>query len=112
LTTIFSVLNKQIASSEPVNVNVLTADINKELNPILVKLEKNYTDEIKSKLMKYVICKNVIEILDNYYLGPPINIDIPDYPSYYIKGFNFKYEAKRVKGIVPVKGSTLSPFKY
>ena len=55
---------------------------------------------------------NVIEILDNYYLGPPINIDIPDIPSYYIKGFNFTYEAKRVKGTIPINGSNLAPFKY
>jgi hypothetical protein len=112
LTTIFSVLNKQIATSEPTDVNILTANINKELNTVLVNLQQNYTDEVKSKLMKYVLCKNIIEILDNYYLGPPINIDIPDIPSYYIKGFNFTYEAKRVKGTIPVKGSTLSPFKY
>jgi len=111
--TIFNVLNNQPKiTNEIINSGKLMDDINKELNPLLDKLSVKYTDEIKGQIVKYFIIKHVIVLLDNYYTGPNIYLNIPDVPSLSIRAFPFLYTAKRKSGDESVKGSTLPPFKY
>jgi len=111
--TIFSVLNSQPKISDDIiKSGKLMDDINKELHPLFEKLSVKYTDEIKGQIIKYFVCKHIIVLLDNYYIGPNIYLNIPDIPNLKIRAFPFVYTAKRISGVKPLRGSTLAPFKY
>jgi hypothetical protein len=118
--TIFYILNSQtrkldesqILKPSSKGVPPVIEELNKELKPLLDRLSEKYTSEIKGKLIKYFVCKHLVAILDNYYIGPHIYIEVPDMPYYGIKAFPFIYDAKRVPGTKPGKGSKIAPFKY
>jgi hypothetical protein len=104
--------NSQILKLSSNGVPPIIEELNKELKPLLDELSEKYTPKIKGKLIKYFVCKHIIAILDNYYIGPHIYIEVPDMPYYGIKAFPFIYDAKRVPGSKPGKGSKIAPFKY
>lgn len=118
--TIFTVLNAQTRSLNEAQLFVpskrgvppVIDEINKELKPLIDHISEKYTPEIKGQLIKYFLCKHLVAILDNYYTGPHIYIEVPDIPSLHIKAFPFNYDAKRIPGTKPGRGSRIAPFKY
>jgi len=111
--TIFNVLNNQTAAIEGTALSVkLINDLDKELKPLFASIRNKYTPRVIGKLYKYFVCKHLIILLDNYYAGPPIYINVPDIPELKIRAFPFVYHAKRHAGTKPRKGSTLAPFKH
>lgn len=120
IKTIFYILNSQTRKLDESQIlkpssrggPPLLEELNKELKPLLDLISEKYTPEIKGKLIKYFICKHIVAILDNYYTGPHIYIEVPDIPYYGIKAFPFIYDAKRLPGTKPGKGSKIAPFKH
>jgi len=119
IDTVFAVLNSQTALIDnnvsdlaPGAQHPLMAAIEEELNPIMDRISKKYTAEVKARLLKYFVLKHIRVILDNFYIGPHIYFAVPDLPAFNIKAFPFVYDAKRRPGMKPKKASTIAPFKY
>jgi len=119
IDTIFAVLNTQtalidnnVSENNPNAQHPLMAALDEELNPVMDRIAKKYTADVKARLLKYFVLKHIRVILDNYYIGPHIYIAVPDLPEFNIKAFPFTYDAKRRPGMKTKKGSTIAPFKY
>jgi hypothetical protein len=116
IATVFNVLNNQLINDNPSQMvtpnSPLIMALQEELEPLFEKLNRKYNPEIKAKIVKYFFCKHLIVLLDNFYLGPHIYIQVPDMPWLNIRAFPFVYDAKRQPGVKPKKASTLAPFKY
>jgi hypothetical protein len=81
---VFNVLNKlkKIDEKELNNPNGDYAiGIQKQVVPLLLKFAKKYDQKTGAKLLKFFLVKHVTDLLDNFYTGPPINIQIPVPPD-------------------------------
>jgi hypothetical protein len=117
LNRIFFILNSKLItldSSSSSKSSKFIKNLNKELKPTLNEISKNYTTDQKGKIIKYFIIKHVNVLLDNYYTGPYIYLNIPDMPEFGIRAFPFTYKPKSNRNTRSkvVKGSKLAPFKY
>ena len=116
IATVFSVLNNQLLNDGKADLmspgSPVIAAIQEELEPLLEKISKKYTPELRAKIVKYFVCKHLVVLLDNFYLGPHIYVTVPDIPWLNIRAFPFVYDAKRVPGVKPARASKLAPFKY
>jgi hypothetical protein len=126
----FKVINSQPYQIDINSGVVFGPIIMKEMTPLLMKISTKYTPSVAAKLLKFFVLKHIKVILDNYYVGPPIKIQLPlpteppvpaGYPQFIpsemVKQFmneiypiDFKYTSK-IKAKV-VNASTIAPFKY
>jgi len=122
----FEIINSQPYLIDENSGKLFGPIIQAQMIPVFTELAKKYTPSVGGKLFKYFVLKHLTVILDNYYTGPPININIPlslvptnnpflqngpmkDF-IYEIIPLAFQYQSK-VKAKV-ANASTLAPYKY
>ena len=125
----FNVLNNlmKIDEKELTNPNGEYAKgIKSKVLPLLLKFAKKYDQKIGAKLLKFFLVKHVTDLLDNFYTGPPINIQIPVPPDSFFKSdrnaaqfktllkeiFPFTFTYKALRNNKKLNASQIAPFKY
>jgi hypothetical protein len=123
---VFEIINSQPYLLDDNSEKLFGPIMQSQMAPIFAELSKKYTPAVGAKLFKYFVLKHLTVILDNYYTGPPIKIDIPlslvplNMPFlqngpmkdfvYELIPFHFEYTSKVTSK--RANASTLAPYKY